>query len=206
MSTDIVAVPAIPALDAILAQTALVLERHQVLAYSQSDALTAEAAVLDAAIARVRTVLPTIAAKLEASYVRYVGCDGGIDQETHFPRRGLVLAGEGMDRVGLNMRQVTRGPIEGDALVLWEDGTLGRLTYAGSWTYWEREADRMEATSEVVTTREALDQYEFATCLRAITEALTAVAGALGDVHTKAATLRRRSEALQRAAEALRAP
>lgn len=111
-----------------------------------------------------------------------------------------------MCRVGRNTRRVYRGPIEGDVLVLWEDGTLGRLIYAGSWTYYQREGDRMEATCEVVTTREALDQYEFATCLGAITEALTTAAGALGDVHTKAAMLRRSSEALQRAAEALRAP
>lgn len=181
----------------------LILDRLCAVEAAEAAELGDQVSVLEAAIARVRPVLRTISERIESSYVHFVDDVGGVDTQGFFRRRGVVLAGSGEQAIGQALSDVRGGRVGGDSLVLWEDGSLGRIRYRGSWTCYSGDADRMRASAAAVTPRQALIEYDLERCLSSLERALQAAAERLDDQDSRVESLQRRPAKLRQGVEVL---
>jgi hypothetical protein len=154
---------------------------------------TAEAQVLEAAIAHAKPALRAVCGKVRV-YERHYWVNS-VQTETDTTDHevpGLLLAGNGTAQE--DHPRSNGGAYEGCGLWLLRDGTLAELTYAGHWSRWQGSASEWTADLARVTPREAMDSWELAECLGALKTALERVVNGKAPEKTKAA--RERAEKL----------
>lgn len=163
----------------------------------------AQAALLAAAIARVRSLLPRICGRVAREW-HGTTADGlrGVERTEFFERRGVCLAGTYGDDVG--GRDDTSGDVEGEAVVLWADGSLSIVHTSGRWSRYMRDVPFLAREETPVTTAEVVEQWPLTPMLQRLVDAISALA--TGSHAQLARTARARADALRAATEVIERP
>lgn len=156
-------------LSALAATVAADLQEHEAV---RDELETAEAALLDKLLARVKPALPALCSKLVKRDRNYYVQAGkrGHDIE-HHAERGVILAGDGPTR---KQRTEHGGTYEGVHLALLESGSWGELVYAGSWSKrgTQSDSDTRKNTLRVMDSRTVAHEWHVDEIIEGLDEAL----------------------------------
>jgi hypothetical protein len=150
----------------------------------------AEAELLTEAIEAARTGLRAICGRRRVRDATWTTQEGTVPHAEHEdysqPARRLVGAETALE----DSSRASGGRYEGNALWILVDGTLAEVTYYGQWTRWQGGRSEWQAKVEIVTPREAMNNWELADVVEALSQALDGALKGKADVRTKAALAR----------------
>lgn len=158
-----------------------------------TEALTteqqAEGALLTKIIATVKPALRALASGIKSRDYSTAGRNGLNPVHTYdtFTERGVLLVDEydhDKDESG------NRGTNGGSRLYLLDGGQLAEVAREGTWSRWQGEPDTYEATLTIISAGEAVDRYELADMVQAISTKLEEQAKGSKAKRTKAAQAR----------------
>jgi hypothetical protein len=149
----------------------------------------AEAALLGRIIDMIKPALRALASGIVKTYGDTAGQNGcnPVSEREYFEERGVCLVNaytSAKDSTG------NCGRWEGERLYLLSDGRLAETSRTGTWSRWQGDWDRYEATIKIVDAAYAVKDYELADIVEALTEKLNEQIKGQKTTRTKAARSR----------------
>ena len=150
---------------------------------------TAEAEVLALAIAAARPGLRAISGRIKAGSASWSTQNGTIfhESKTWHAEKGVKLHGKGPEE---DCPRDNDGSYEGEDHYLLDDGRLAVVVFSGSWSRWQCSPSEWTSTLTVITPREAMDRWDLAETLAAISGRLDKAVAGKAPEKTKAALAR----------------
>lgn len=162
--------------------------QHDAMAAAITDERHAAAEVLARAVEVARPALRAISSRvLQERRTFWPTSVETATEETYHDVRGLRLAGDGPER---DHPRANDGAIEGEDLLLLDDGRFVRLTWSGSWTRWQGRSSESRSELEILTLAEVVAGWDLDEILAALAKALEAQLSGRAEKTTKAATER----------------
>ena len=135
-----------------------VAEQHATMETAIAEERAAEEELLEKVVDAVRPALKALSSRILATERTWwpTSVETATDKSFH-PERGVRLDGNGPVR---DHPRANDGAVEGEDLVLLEDGTFARLDWSGTWTRWQGRTSEETSTLTRLTLAEVVETWD----------------------------------------------
>lgn len=135
-----------------------VAEQHATMEAAFAEERAAEEELLEKVVDAVRPALKALSSRILATERTWwpTSVETATDRSFH-PERGVRLDGNGPVR---DHPRANDGAVEGEDLVLLEDGTFARLDWSGTWTRWQGRTSEETSTLTRLTLAEVVETWD----------------------------------------------